>query len=144
MPTTSTHHVPYARWAHTLLRIVSGAIIAQHGAQKLFGVLGGLGGVVGAAAPPGSKMWLVGILELAGGLLLLVGLFTRIVAFLLSGEMAFAYFTVHAPNGFWPIQNKGELAVALCFIFLYFAATGAGAGSLDALLRRRRPTPVMP
>ena len=79
-----------------------------------------------------------GILELVGGMLLLVGLFTRPVAFILSGEMAVAYFQFHAPNGLWPIENHGEPAVLFCFIFLFVAAYGGGDWSLDALIRRRR------
>jgi putative oxidoreductase len=137
------HHPPYARWAHVLLRIVAGALLAQHGAQKLFGVLGGMGGVPGAAAPMGTMIWGVGVLEFVGGVLLFLGLLTRVVGFILSGEMAVAYFMVHAKQGFWPLMNKGELAVIFCFVFLYFAATGAGAVSLDYLLARRTPKPVM-
>jgi putative oxidoreductase len=76
------------------------------------------------------------VLEFFGGALLFIGLFTRPVAFLLSGMMAVAYFQVHAPGGFWPLQNKGELAVLYCFIYLYIAAAGGGAWSVDALLRR--------
>ncbi len=79
-----------------------------------------------------------GVLELAGGLLILAGLFTRPVAFILSGEMAFAYFMRHAPRSFWPILNGGELAVLYCFLFLYLAAAGPGPWSLDAVVRRRK------
>lgn len=137
------HHPPYARWAHVLLRIFAGAIVAQHGAQKLFGAFGGFGGVPGATAPMWHQMWVAGVLEFAGGILIIIGLLTRIAGFLLSGELAVAYFTVHVKQGFWPILNKGELAVILCFVFLYFAATGAGAVSVDYMLARRRPKPVM-
>src|ERR1035437_7200320 len=105
------YHPPYARWAHVLLRIFTGALIAQHGAQKLFGVFGGMGGIPGASAPMWHQFWVAGILESTGGLLLILGLFTRVIGFILSGEMAVAYLTVHAKQGFWPIQNKGELAV---------------------------------
>jgi putative oxidoreductase len=136
------HHPPYARWAHVLLRIFTGALIAQHGAQKLFGVLGGMG-MSGAAAPLWHQLWVAGVLEFVGGVLLILGLLTRVVGFILAGEMAVAYFTVHAKQGFWPIQNKGELAVIFCFVFLYFAATGAGAVSLDYALSRRKPKPIM-
>lgn len=137
------HHPPYARWAHIALRVFAGGIILQHGAQKLFGVLGGMGGH-GEIAHFGTLQWTAGVIETVGGLLLLLGLFTRVAAFFLSGEMAVAYFLVHAKRGFWPIINKGELAVTLCFVFLYFAATGAGAFSLDWLRLRHRPQPVMP
>jgi len=80
-----------------------------------------------------SLLGLAGVLELAGGLLILVGLFTRPTAFILSGEMAVAYFMAHAPNGFLPILNQGELAVVYCFVFLYFAVAGAGSFSIDSV-----------
>ena len=75
------------------------------------------------------------ILEFAGGVLILIGLLTRFVAFILAGEMAIAYFTAHAPDGFWPLQNHGELAVLYCFVFLFFVAAGAGPWSVDRLLK---------
>jgi putative oxidoreductase len=91
----------------------------------------------GGTAPVGSLPWIAGFLEAFGGFFLLIGLFTRPVAFLLSGEMAFAYFLGHAPHGFWPVLNQGHPAVLFCFLFLYFSAAGAGPWSLDA--KRRRP-----
>jgi putative oxidoreductase len=109
-----------------LLRIVAGFMFACHGAQKLFGVLGGK-----RATEP--LMMLAGGIEFVGGILILVGLFTGIAAFIASGEMAAAYFMVHAGQGFWPIVNKGELAVLYCFVFLYIAAHGAGKWSIDGL-----------
>jgi putative oxidoreductase len=118
---------------HSLLRVVTGLMFWQHGAQKLFGWLGGEQ-VQAVASMPG----LAGILEFFGGILIIVGLFTRPVAFILSGEMAFAYFMVHAPQGLWPIMNRGEAAVLFCFTFLFFAAHGAGRYSLDALMSGRR------
>ena len=120
-----------------VLRVMAGLMLAQHGAQKLLGVL----------TPPDqparaletfSRSWFAGVLELTLGPLLALGLCTRVVAFVLSGEMAFAYFLVHAKNGFWPILNRGELAALYCFVFLYFSARGGGRYSLDALLARRR------
>ncbi|MDX6695284.1 MAG: putative oxidoreductase [Blastocatellia bacterium] len=131
-----------ATWAPRLLsvlRIIAAFLLMQHGAQKLFGVL-----VPppepGAPAPPAftllSPAGVAGILEFFGGLLILLGLFTRPVAFLLSGLLAVGYFMVHAPMGFWPILNKGELAVIYCFVFLYLSAAGAGVWSLDYLWRR--------
>ena len=120
---------------HVLLRVASGLMFMEHGGQKLLGWFGGVGG---GSAPLASKMGFAGILELVGGLLIALGLFTRPVAFLLSGEMAVAYFTAHQPNGMWPIQNRGELAALYAFVFLFFAAHGAGAFSLDALFQRRR------
>lgn len=120
-------------WTLTLLRVVSALLFMQHGAQKLFGVLGGK-----QVESLASQFGIAGILEVGGGLLILLGLFTRPVAFLLSGEMAVAYFQAHFPSGFWPILNRGEVPVLFCFIFLFFAAHGAGPLSLDALLARRR------
>ena len=89
----------------------------------------------GATAVFGSLIWTAGFLEVVGGLLLVLGLFTRPVAFLLCGEMAVAYFRQHAPRGFWPIINGGELAVLYCFVFLYLALAGPGPVSLDRVLR---------
>jgi putative oxidoreductase len=133
MADLTAHHPPYARWAHVLLRVIASAAFMQHGAQKLFGVLGG------TAQAMGTLPWFAGVLEFFGGALVLIGLFTRPVAFILAGEMAVAYFMAHFPQGFWPVQNYGEPAVLFCFIFLYFAATGAGAISLDYIrLRRNR------
>ena len=110
--------------AFFLMRLVVGLLFACHGAQKLFGVLGG-------HVMTGKPLMLIaGIIEFGGGLLVAIGLFTRIAALLASGQMAVAYFTTHLPQGFWPIQNKGELAVAYCFVFLFIAAHGAGRYSL--------------
>ena len=92
----------------------------------------------GARAHFFSEMWLAGTLECFGGLLILVGLFTRPVAFLLCGEMAVAYFKEHFPRGFWPIANEGELAVLYCFIFLYLMNAGAGPLSLDRMVRKQK------
>jgi putative oxidoreductase len=115
--------------AFFLVRFVIGLLFACHGAQKLFGVLGG------TSQLGHTKMMIAGIIEFGGGLLIASGLFARCAAFISSGEMAVAYFTVHAPHGFWPIVNKGELAVAYCFFFLYVAARGAGQYSLDRMIR---------
>ena len=120
---------------HTLLRVVSGLLFAQHGGQKLFGWLGGQ-----QVETVMSMMGIAGVLELVGGILIMIGLFTRPVAFILSGEMAVAYFMAHLPRGFWPVTNQGEPAVLFCFIFLYFAAHGAGRWSVDDALARRRVT----
>ena len=106
---------------HALLRVVAGLMFWQHGAQKLFGWLGGR-----QVPELMSQFGLAGVLEFFGGILIIVGLFTRPVAFILAGEMAVAYFQVHAPEGLWPIQNRGEPAVLFAFIFLFFAAHGAG------------------
>src|ERR1700722_15806057 len=122
---------PYAK---SILRIVVGFTFFCHGSQKLLGWFGGLGGH-GAKAPTLSMFWWAGLLETAGGLLILVGLFTSCVAFVLCGEMAVAYFMEHFPRGFVPLLNGGELAVLYCFIFLYFVTAGAGPWSLDHLIR---------
>jgi putative oxidoreductase len=125
-----------ARWGPrllSLLRMVGAFLYLAHGTQKLF---------VWPTTEPGhavalvSLMGLAGVLEVFGGLLLFLGLFTRPVAFVLAGEMAVAYFMAHAPRGFWPILNHGELPVLFCFLFLYLAAVGGGPWSLDALRRR--------
>ena len=120
--------------ALSVLRIVAAFIYTLHGYQKLFGAFGGH---LGKGIKPDllSLTGIGGIIEVVGGGLLLLGLFTRPVAFLLSGEMAVAYFLRHAPRGFWPIQNGGELSAILCFVFLYFTASGGGSWSLDRLLR---------
>jgi putative oxidoreductase len=119
----------------SLLRIVTGFLFMAHGAQKLLGFPGPLPG--GGRPPVLSLIGVSGILELFGGLLILLGLFTRPVAFILSGMMAVAYFMAHAPGGFWPLLNRGELAVLYCFVFLYLALAGGGEWSLDRQLRRR-------
>jgi putative oxidoreductase len=130
-----------ARWSSQLLsifRIVAAFLFMQHGAQKLLGF---------PAAPQSepalfSLIGLAGVLELIGGLLLLLGLFTRPVAFVLAGQMAVAYFMAHAPRGFWPLLNGGELAALYCFAFLYLAAAGGGVWSIDQVWRARRTSPT--
>jgi putative oxidoreductase len=118
---------PYAPYLYALLRIVAGLAFAQHGAQKLFGLLGG------TAVELTSQRGLAGVIEFVGGFLIAIGLFTSPIAFLASGQMAVAYFQAHAPRAFWPIQNGGELAMLFCFIFLYFAAVGSGKLSIDSI-----------
>jgi putative oxidoreductase len=124
--------------ARALLRIVTGLLFMQHGLQKLFGLLASPGRPPVPTPAPFTKYWIAGVLELFGGGLFVLGLFTRPVAFLLSGEMAVAYFTVHSKRGFFPIQNAGEVVVLYCFIYLYFVASGAGECSLDGWWSRRR------
>ena len=99
-------------------------------------------GSQGSRPPLLSQTGIGGVLEFFGGLAIMLGLFTRPVAFILSGMMAVAYWQFHAPNGRWPIQNQGMPAVLFCFIFLYMAAQGGGDWSLDALIRRRRGRPA--
>lgn len=117
-----------APYFYVLLRIAAGLSFAQHGAQKLFGVLGAK-----QAMPLMSQLGVAGIVEFLGGLMVSVGLFTSPVAFLASGQMAYAYFIVHFPRGLWPIQNGGELALLYCFIFLYIFSVGGGKLSLDSV-----------
>jgi putative oxidoreductase len=118
----------------SVMRIVFAFLFMQHGGQKLFDFP-----IAKAGAPLElySLMTVAGVLEFVGGLLLLLGLFTRPVAFFLAGEMAVAYFMSHFPKGFWPIANRGELAVMFCFAYLYLAAAGGGPWSLDRILRNR-------
>lgn len=117
----------------SVLRIITGFLLVWHGSQKLFNFPPS--GQGGGSLPP--LMLVAGILEFFGGLLFLLGLFTRPVAFILSGMLAVAYFMAHAPGGFFPLVNKGELAVLYCFVFFYFAFAGGGAWSLDRLIWKR-------
>ena len=126
--------------AFALLRIVTGLLFMIHGTQKLLGVPSS--GKPGTVPPFSWPAGIAGIIELVCGALITIGLITGIAAFIASGEMAVAYFMAHAPHGgFWPIQNKGELAVLYCFVFLYFAAHGAGIWSVDSILRRDKLAP---
>jgi putative oxidoreductase len=126
-----------SRWVPrilSVLRIVTAFLFTQHGAQKLFS----FPAPPQAAHPLFSLIGVAGILEFFGGLLLLIGLFSRPVAFLLSGQMAVAYFMAHSPQGFWPILNRGELAVMYCFVFLYLFVAGGGSWSIDYWRREAR------
>jgi putative oxidoreductase len=118
---------------YALARLVVGALFACHGAQKLFGVLGGQSEV---NDPEGL---IAGIIEFFAGLLVCAGLFTRSAAFVASGEMAVAYFKAHAGRGFWPIMNHGELAVLYAFFFLYISVRGHGVWSVDAVWEKLSP-----
>jgi putative oxidoreductase len=125
-----------ATWSPRLLsvlRIMSGLLFMQHGTAKLLGIPQM---EMFAKLQPFSLSWIAGVLELVGGALLVIGLFTRPVAFVMSGLMAFAYFIAHAPRGFYPILNAGELAALYCFVFLYLAAAGGGSWSVDALRKK--------
>ncbi|MFN7973021.1 MAG: DoxX family protein [Acidobacteriota bacterium] len=121
-----------------LLRIVAGLLFLQAGGMKLLDWFGGIPAEYGGHPAFLSQVWIGGFLELAGGAAILVGLLTRPVAFVLSGEMAVAYFQFHQPQGAWPIQNHGEPAVLLCFSFLLLAAYGAGPWSVDAWIWREK------
>ena len=128
-----------ASWAprmQSVLRIIVGFLLMPHGAMKLFGFLATKPEM--GPYPLASLMGFAGVLELFGGFLFLIGLFTRPVAFILSGFAAVAYFMAHAKNGFWPIANGGELAVIYCFVFLFFVFAGGGAWAVDNLIGRGR------
>ncbi|MBV8095282.1 MAG: DoxX family protein [Acetobacteraceae bacterium] len=118
----------------SILRIMTALLFIEHGTQKLFGFPPPLN--PGPGLPP--LLWVQGIIELVGGLLILFGLFTRPAAFILAGDMAVAYFMVHAPRGFFPVSNQGELAVLYCFVFLYLWVAGGGAWSIMRLRRANR------
>lgn len=123
--------------SYFLLRVVAGLLFMQAGGMKILGWFGGIPAEMGGPPAFMTQIWIGGMLELVGGLLVMTGLFTHISAFIVSGEMAVAYFQFHQPNGFWPIQNHGEPAVLLCFIFLFIAAYGGGPWSLDALIWKK-------
>lgn len=116
-------------------RILFGIMLLCHGAQKLLGAFGGV-----PAGTPAPIVWIAGGIELVGGALIAGGLLTRVAAFLMSGLMAAAYFMAHAPNGFWPILNGGELAIVYSWLSLYLAAQGPGAWALDNLRGAARAT----
>ena len=146
-PETTAHHTtavvrPVRRpidlqsTTYVFLRVGAGILFFQHGAQKLLGWFGGMGGE-GATAPLFSLIGLAGVLELVGGVLLVLGLFVIPVATILTIEMLFAYAIAHMPQGGWPIQNQGELALLYALVFAFFAAHGAGAVSLDRWIAAR-------
>lgn len=140
MSATNTWCAKWAPQLLSILRIVTAFLFMEHGGMKLFGFPSPMGDI-----SLFSLMGLAGALEVFGGLLILIGLFTRPVAFILSGEMAFAYFMAHAPNGFWPVLNHGEPAVLYCFIYLYLAAAGSGPWSVDHIIsQRHRPAAPAP
>ena len=117
----------YSDAIYALLRFVAGFMFMFHGLQKCFGALGG-------HKADNHLLWIAGSIELVGGILIMIGLLASWAAFLASGMMAVAYFMVHQPQGTWPIQNQGELAVLYCFVFLYIAARGSGAYSVARAL----------
>jgi putative oxidoreductase len=117
----------YAPYVLSIVRIVAALLFLEHGTSRLFGWPSPL-----PSPALLSMYWFAGAIELAGGILLALGLFTRCAAFIMSGEMAFAYFISHAPNSFFPILNRGDASILYCFIFLYIAFAGGGPWSLDA------------
>ena len=121
----------YSEPLYAAMRVVVGLLFACHGAQKLFGALGG------QSQLGNPKLLTAGIIEFVGGGLVALGLWAAYAAFIASGEMAVAYFTAHAPGGFWPILNKGELAVLYCFVFLFIASRGSGSWSVDAIVGKK-------
>lgn len=123
--TSESFFSPWRPHALSLLRIMTALLFLEHATMKLFGFPGG------HPVPLFSLFGAAGLIELVGSLLLVAGLFTRPVAFILSGEMAIAYFMAHAPHSFFPLINHGESAILFCFVFLYVATAGAGAWSLD-------------
>ena len=120
----------YAEFVYAIMRMVIGLLFACHGASKLFGAFGG------ESQLSNPLMATAGVIEFFGGGLVCLGLQAGYAAFLASGTMAVAYFMAHASGGFWPIVNKGEMAVLYCFIFLYIASKGSGRLSVDALMRK--------
>jgi putative oxidoreductase len=122
-----------------LLRIVTALIFMEHGTQKLFGFPSA---PEGGLPPAFSLFWVGGVLEFAGGLLILLGLFTRPVAFILAGEMAVAYWIFHAPQSFYPALNGGDAAILYCFVFLYLVFAGPGAWSVDGARGKREVSPA--
>jgi putative oxidoreductase len=136
VPNVATRWRVWTPYLLSVLRIVAAFLFMQFGTAKLFGLPAPImpgGGI----APAGSLAWFASVLETFGGFFLLIGLFTRPVAFMLSGEMAVAYFYGHAPQGFWPVLNQGHPAIMFCFLFLYISAAGPGPWSLDAVRERR-------
>ena len=128
-PLSAAHYAPIVL---SVLRIVVALLFLEHGTSRLFGFPSPL-------PTPAllSLYWFAGAIELVGGALLALGLLARPIAFIMAGEMAFAYFISHAPSGFFPILNRGDAAILYCFVFFYIAFAGAGPWSLDALLRRK-------
>lgn len=126
-----------SRWQPQLLailRIVAGLLFLEHGLSKYFGFP-----VPFPMHPLPPLLMAAGVIEVVGGFLIAIGLFTRIAAFIASGEMAIAYWTQHFPGGFWPLANKGEAAILYCFIFLYLAAAGAGTWGFDRAREKNAP-----
>jgi putative oxidoreductase len=138
MPGPSNLASAWAPRLLSVLRVIAALLFLEHGLQKLAGFPAPLPLPAGETVRAFSLLWFAGVIEVVGGVLLTLGLFTRPVAFVLSGEMAVAYFMAHAPRGFFPALNGGEAAVLYCFTFLYLAAAGGGAWSVDAMRTKRQ------
>lgn len=123
----------YEPYILSIVRIVVALLFFEHGLSKMFGF-------PSASSTPAlfTMSWFAGAIEFVGGLFLFIGFYARVAAFIMSGEMAFAYFLSHAPHGLFPIVNRGDAAILYCFVFLYFVFAGAGPWSLDAFLSRKR------
>ena len=137
LSSTVSSYEPYLR---SLARIMIGFTFSLHGYQKFFGWFGGIGG---HSVPVTTMLGAAGAIETFGGAFIILGLFTRPVAFILSGEMAVAYFTAHAPRSFFPVLNGGDAAILFCFVFLFVVVAGPGSISIDTFIQRRkalRPT----
>ncbi|GHH33855.1 putative oxidoreductase [Streptomyces candidus] len=139
LPARLTEAGPYAL---ALFRFVTGLLFACHGAASLFGVLGGAGGT-GGTVPAGSwPGWYAAVIQLVGGTLVALGLFTRTAALISSGSMAYAYFVMHQPEALWPLENGGEASAMFCWSFLLLVFTGPGAVAVDRLLASGRARPA--
>ena len=126
----------YSSYCYALMRIVAGFLFLWHGSQKLFDFPGGM-----PAGVPAFITYVAGPIELVGGILIMIGLFTHLAAFITSGQMAFAYWMAHGTKALLPIQNDGELAALYCFVFLFIAAQGGGIWSVDSLLGKSGKAP---
>ena len=133
--------IDWAPQVRSVLRIVAALVFIQTGTMKLFAFPVGMP-PDGGTAPLLSQVGIGGILEVFGGFLILIGLFTRPIAFVLSGMMAVAYFQFHFPQNFWPVINNGTPAILYCFVWLYFSSAGPGPWSVDAIIRKSDPAPV--
>ena len=129
LPPAAARYAPYVL---SIVRIIVALLFFEHGSSRMIGF------PTQALEPLFTLHWFAGVIEFTGGALVVLGLFTRAAAFIMSGEMAFAYFLSHAPHGFFPIVNRGDGAILYCLFFFYIAVAGAGSWSLDALWRRRR------
>jgi putative oxidoreductase len=128
----------YSTYFYAILRIVAGFLFILHGTQKFFGYPPPPGGA--GSGELSALMVVAATIEVLGGTLIMIGLFTSVAAFIASGMMAVAYFMVHQPMGVWPITNRGELAALYCFVFLYIASRGSGVWSVDSMFRGPRPS----